>query len=434
MKTENLLSTLNIHKLTQEQYDRELAAGRIDENALYLTPEAEVDLSGYATETYVDTKISEIPTPDVSGQIKIHDESNTAHNDIRVLITNLTTRLNTLADSDEVTLDQMSEIVAYIKNNKDLIDGVTSSKVNVDDIANNLTTNVTNQPLSAAQGVALKALIDAIKVPTKVSELTNDKGYLTSAPVTTVNGKTGTVSLSASDVGAAAASHGNHVPTIETANNARFLRNDNTWQTVTPANIGARAETYTYASKNGGDCNTYVNETHLFVFNFTNKPAAFNYGWFDVWKASGDGFSPNGAKPVILQKFTCWNTYSRAWRYSTDNGATWSDWAYDNPPCEAGVEYVTTELYLGKPVKTKVINCGTVAKGGTLTFAHGCNISKMVRAEITADRNTLPLLYDGNPTNQYSITGYVDKTNVYAKNGSGNEPKSIHAQIWYTNT
>lgn len=38
MITQNLL-TLKIHKLTQEQYDRELEAGRIDENALYLTPE-----------------------------------------------------------------------------------------------------------------------------------------------------------------------------------------------------------------------------------------------------------------------------------------------------------------------------------------------------------------------------------------------------------
>lgn len=38
MITENL-STLKIHKLTQAQYDRELAAGRIDENALYLTPD-----------------------------------------------------------------------------------------------------------------------------------------------------------------------------------------------------------------------------------------------------------------------------------------------------------------------------------------------------------------------------------------------------------
>lgn len=41
------------------------------------------------------------------------------------------------------------------------------------------------------------------------------------------------------------ASHGNHVPPTETANNAKFLRNDNTWATVTPNNIGA-------LSKDGG--------------------------------------------------------------------------------------------------------------------------------------------------------------------------------------
>lgn len=40
MITENL-STLKIHKLTQSQYDRELEAGRIDANALYLTPAEE---------------------------------------------------------------------------------------------------------------------------------------------------------------------------------------------------------------------------------------------------------------------------------------------------------------------------------------------------------------------------------------------------------
>ena len=38
MITENL-STLKIHKLSQAQYDRELASGNIDENALYLTPD-----------------------------------------------------------------------------------------------------------------------------------------------------------------------------------------------------------------------------------------------------------------------------------------------------------------------------------------------------------------------------------------------------------
>ena len=129
------------------------------------------EAQGYANtaesnaKAYTDQQISSIPTPDVSGQIGAHNTNTEAHNDIRKLITGLTNRLNALADSDDTTLDQLSEIVAYIKNNKTLIDGITTSKVNVTDIINNLTTNVTNKPLSAAQGVALKALIDAITVP-----------------------------------------------------------------------------------------------------------------------------------------------------------------------------------------------------------------------------------------------------------------------------
>lgn len=134
-----------------------------------------------SAKSYTDTKVSNlVSSTTVDNKISTHNTSTSAHSDIRDLITGLTTRLNTLANSDDTTLDQMSEVVAYIKNNKSLIDGITTSKVNVADIVNDLTTNVSNKPLSAAQGVALKALIDAIVVPTKVSELTNDKGYLTS--------------------------------------------------------------------------------------------------------------------------------------------------------------------------------------------------------------------------------------------------------------
>ena len=85
MITENL-STLKIHSLTKEQYERELEAGRIDENALYLTPYEETDLSEYATQEYVDAQIAAIPTPDVSGQINTHNSSADAHSDIRALI------------------------------------------------------------------------------------------------------------------------------------------------------------------------------------------------------------------------------------------------------------------------------------------------------------------------------------------------------------
>ena len=112
-------------------------------------------------------------------KVSTHNVATDSHNDIRLLISGLTTRLNALADSTDTDLDQMSEIVAYIKANKELIEGVTTNKVNVSDIINNLTTNVSNKPLSAAQGVALKGLIDAIKIPTKLSELSGDSTHRT---------------------------------------------------------------------------------------------------------------------------------------------------------------------------------------------------------------------------------------------------------------
>ena len=134
-------------------------------------------LEGLATEEFVTKKISEIPDPDVSSQIELHNTGTAAHSDIRIAVEGLASRLNAIADSDDTTLDQLSEIVTYIKSNKTLIDGITKSKVSVSDIINNLTTSVSNKPLSAAQGVALKRLIDAIVVPTKVSDLENDLGF-----------------------------------------------------------------------------------------------------------------------------------------------------------------------------------------------------------------------------------------------------------------
>ena len=101
-------------------------------------------------------------------KVAAHNTGTDTHSDIRLLIQGLTDRLNALADSDDTTLDQLSEVVAYIKSNRSLIEAITTSKVSVADIVDNLTTNVTNKPLSAAQGVALKALIDGIVIPDRL--------------------------------------------------------------------------------------------------------------------------------------------------------------------------------------------------------------------------------------------------------------------------
>lgn len=115
--------------------------------------------------SYTAAEVGADPSGTAASQVSAHNTEITAHSDIRLLIQGLTERLNTLADSDDTTLDQLSEVVSYIKSNRSLIDAITTSKVSVADIIDNLTTNVSDKPLSASQGVALKAMIDAITIP-----------------------------------------------------------------------------------------------------------------------------------------------------------------------------------------------------------------------------------------------------------------------------
>lgn len=153
--------------------------------------------SSYTPPNQTAAQVGADPAGTANNRVSSHNSDTGAHNDIRALISSLTSRLNTLANSTDEDLDQMAELVAYVKSNKGLIDSITTSKVSVSDIVDNLTSNVTDKPLSAAQGVAIKALIDSISsslsnyqtkgdyalisaVPTKLSQLQNDSGYLNS--------------------------------------------------------------------------------------------------------------------------------------------------------------------------------------------------------------------------------------------------------------
>ena len=148
-----------------------------------------------------------------------HKTDKDAHNDIRLLIQGLTTRLNALANSTDTDLDQMAELVAYIKSNKSLIDGITTSKVSTADIVDNLTTNVSNKPLSAAQGVSIKALIDGLTYgkldASKLQEAINDA--LAQAKASgEFNGKDGKdgASVTVKSVSESSADGGNNVVTF----------------------------------------------------------------------------------------------------------------------------------------------------------------------------------------------------------------------------
>ena len=114
------------------------------------------------------------PAGTATTAVSQHNVDNSAHNDLRLALQALANRVNAALDSDDTTLDQMSEVVAYIKSNKTLIDAITTSKVSVADIVNDLVTNAADKPLSAAQGVVVKTLIDDLrKDKLDATELTN---------------------------------------------------------------------------------------------------------------------------------------------------------------------------------------------------------------------------------------------------------------------
>lgn len=102
-------------------------------------------------------------TGDTETKITEHDTSSVAHNDIRTTLDRLSTRINTILNSEDIDLDQLAEIVAYIKSNRTLIDSVTTSKVNVADIVDNLLSSRYDVPLSANQGRMLKDELDSLR-------------------------------------------------------------------------------------------------------------------------------------------------------------------------------------------------------------------------------------------------------------------------------
>ena len=128
----------------------------VDEKGHIITGSNPTTLAGYGI-TDAEAKGT------ASGAINSHNISTASHSDIREEIKELANRLNAVANSNDTDLDQLAEIVAYIKSNRTLIENITTTKVNVSDIINNLTTNVSNKPLSASQGVALKELIDGLE-------------------------------------------------------------------------------------------------------------------------------------------------------------------------------------------------------------------------------------------------------------------------------
>ena len=124
MQTNNL-STLKIHKLSRAQYDREKAAGNIDDTALYLTPDDDMNI--YATKE----ELSNIPNLHVwkkySGNSNTIIETDVTNQQIAASV-NTTSYGNTsytLQYADEITIQD--GVISLVEPTSLIVGGETGT-------------------------------------------------------------------------------------------------------------------------------------------------------------------------------------------------------------------------------------------------------------------------------------------------------------------
>lgn len=126
------------------------------------------------------------------------------------------------------------------------------------------------------------------------------------------------------------------------------------------------------------------------------------------------------------------STDTRYWmrtRYAFSE--TWGAWEFVKVPMDLGVEYRTTERYLGKPVYTKLVDCGALPNATRKTVNHGATVEYMLRcaANCTAGyKDSLPYWY----SDVDYCTVYASTTQIIFNTPKDLSDRTANAQIWYT--
>lgn len=179
-------------------------------------------------------------------------------------------------------------------------------------------------------------------------------------------------------IGAAATSHGNHVPTVGTANNAIFLRNDNTWQTVTPANIGAAVESHAHVKADITDFPTSMPASDVSAWAKAATKPSYTYseiGAAPVSHAHGS-ISYSGVGDTVLSAYQTESSYY-------NSAAGWASYLILNhgdgaTDCHNMLRF---PFYDG-PLQRQSMNDGTL--GGWKTILDSGNYSDYAQKRITS--------------------------------------------------
>lgn len=112
----------------------------------------------------------------------------------------------------------------------------------------------------------------------------------------------------------------------------------------------------------------------------------------------------------------------------------WGDWEHTNPPMELGVEYRTTERYLGKPVYYKIVDCGQIADNKQVE--HGIvNIRDCISFQGLRGRMPMPSISNNNLSDPWSsYVADVDRIKITLACGTRAAGDTCHVMLKYTKT
>ncbi len=157
----------------------------------------------------------------------------------------------------------------------------------------------------------------------------------------------------------------------------------------------------------------------------------WNYTYLDVY---------TGNRPDVYIKQTMTSPYQN-WhqcevtRCFYNGRGEWQPWEWVNPPMLLGVEYRTTERYLGKPVYVQVVDFGrlpnTAAAGKSIPNMD--NVDKTIRwSGLTSDGYSLP---GGNLyTSWDEIAVRIVRNRIDVKTTTDESAYTATFTLWYTKT
>lgn len=131
--------------------------------------------------------------------------------------------------------------------------------------------------------------------------------------------------------------------------------------------------------------------------------------------------------------------------YILSSGNVYYPWEWVNPPMELGVEYRTTERYLGKPVYCQVIDCGVITTDTQKIVDKSIPVLDVLSCEGIIHTNSnghnqaTPFDYSDTNGTKYSVTvsaeaykqSEIDRLTIYV-NSSWTVTGSAHAIVRYT--